>query len=189
MQPEPPTQKETSSTPAAENQPSLPEEYTSLNLSGQDYSGTSGIAEEYHRQAVSGARWFFWIAGLSMINSIISLNDGSWNFLAGLGITQVISELAVGLSEELGGAVTVVALILDVLVAGAFVALGLFAQKGHTWAFIVGLVVYAFDALIFLAAQHWFSVAFHAFVLYSLFKGLMAHNKWKQLQTELPAST
>ncbi len=124
-----------------------------------------------------------------MINSIISLSDGQWNFLAGLGLTQVISGFAIALSQDLGSAVTVVALVLDALVAGVFVALGLFAQKGHTWAFIVGMVVYTFDGLIFLLVQDWFSLAFHAFVLFCLVRGLMAQNKWKQLQPEVPATT
>lgn len=176
-------------TPAVENKPTLPEEYTTLNLSEQDSSSVSGIAEEYHRQMVSGARWFFWIAALSMINAIISLSDGQWSFLAGLGMTQVISGLAIGLSADLGSAVTVIALVLNIFVAGFFVALGWFAQKGHTWAFIVGLVVYALDGLIFLMFQDWFPLAFHAFVLFCLFRGLSAHNKWKQELSEARATT
>ncbi|MCM3869246.1 MAG: hypothetical protein ND895_00940 [Pyrinomonadaceae bacterium] len=189
MERETPTQSETSPvTTPDENKTTSPEGSTSLNIGGQDYA-MSGIAEEYHRQSVSGARWFFWIAALSMINSIISLMDGQWNFLAGLGMTQVISGLAIALSQDLGSAVTVVALVLDVLVAGVFVALGLFAQKGHSWAFIVGIVIYAFDGLIFLLVQDWFSLAFHGFVLFCLIRGLMAQNKWKQEQREVPAIT
>ena len=189
MESETPIQNETRPiTPAAENRTTSPEGPTTLNISGRDPAVWSGFAEEYRKHSVSGARWFFWIAALSMINSIISLADGKWNFLAGLGLTQVISALAVGLSTELGSAVTMLALVLDALVAGFFVAMGWFAQKGHTWAFIVGLVFYILDGLIFLMVQDWFSLAFHGFVVFNIVRGLLAQNKWNQLQAEMLAS-
>src|SRR5216117_2936789 len=39
-------------------------------------------------QLKSGASWFYWIAGLSLINSIVAFTGGQWAFLFGLGITQ-----------------------------------------------------------------------------------------------------
>ena len=38
-------------------------------------------------QLKSGASWFYWIAGLSLINSIAAVSGGSWRFILGLGIT------------------------------------------------------------------------------------------------------
>jgi hypothetical protein len=145
------------------------------------------IAQDYRNQSVSGARWFFWVAGLSLINSIIVLAEGRWNFLAGLGIIQLISGLAIGLSEQLGGAVKVVALILDLSVSAIFVGFGIFAQKHYTWAFVFGMVVYALDGLIFLMVQDWLSIAFHAFVLFSIYRGLAANRKLLSYQAEVLA--
>ena len=167
--------------------------YTTLNISGQDSAAYSApvddvAANEYRQQSISGARWFFWIAGLSIINSIIIMNDGNWAFLAGLAITELISGLALGLSAELGGSVTIIAFVLDVLVAGFFVLFGWFAQKGASWAFIIGLTFYVLDGLIFVVFQEWLSVAFHAFVVYCLIRGLMANQNWKALQSQ-PATT
>jgi hypothetical protein len=135
-------------------------------------------------QMHSGARWFYWVAGLSLINSIVAMFDGRMSFLAGLGITRFISDLALGLSNDLGGAVTVIALVLDVLVAAFFVFLGVFAGKGHTWAFIIGLALYAIDGLIFLAFQLWLPLAFHVFVCYCLYRGLAANRTVKQYEAE-----
>jgi hypothetical protein len=160
------------------------EEVTSLNLSGRNVPGINSIAEGYRSQSQSGARWFFWIAALSMINSIVILANGHWNFLAGLGITQFISGLAVGLSEQLGTAATVIAVALDLMVALIFVSLGLFAQKRHTWAFILGMVIYGLDGLIFLLVQDWLAIAFHAFVLYGIYRGLSANLKLSSLEAE-----
>ena len=39
-----------------------------------------------------GASWFDWIAALSVINSAISLFSGTWYFVLGLGITEVIDQ-------------------------------------------------------------------------------------------------
>jgi hypothetical protein len=173
------------------NQTESPEEFTSLNLSERPRRTTDrwGDADvQAHRaQMQSGARWFYWVAGLSLINSLVAMTNSSWGFLAGLGITQFISGMALGMSESLGNAITVIALILNLSVAGFFVFLGFFAGKGHTWAFIIGIVVYALDALIFLVFGVWLSLAFHAFVLFCLIRGLVANRKWSQLQAELAA--
>ena len=43
-------------------------------------------------QLKSGASWFYWIAGLSLINSISAASGSSWRFIVGLGITQIFDE-------------------------------------------------------------------------------------------------
>lgn len=167
----------------------------SLNLSGQDSSPTSNIndqssyaAIEHTRHMHSGANWFFWIAGLSLINSIIALVKGGWSFLAGLGVTQVIDGLAIGLSDELGGAAVAVALVLDLIVAGFFVGLGLYARRAMLWAFVLGMIVYALDGVLLAAFQVWLSLAFHAFALYGIYRGYAAARKLKELAGGTPGA-
>jgi hypothetical protein len=126
----------------------------------------------------SGAGWFYWIAGLSLINSISMLSGSSWGFIVGLGITQVFDAFASGL----GGSGKVVAVVLDLLVAGVFVLFGLFANKRQAWAFIVGMVVYALDGLIFVAVGDWLSVGFHVFALFCILAGFSANQKLRALQ-------
>lgn len=130
----------------------------------------------------SGANWFLWIAALSIINSIILVANGSWSFLAGLGITQLIDGLAYNISEEIGSAATVVAMVLNLTVAGAFVVFGLQARKAQNWAFITGIILYALDGLIFVWAEVWFSVAFHVFALYCILQGFLASRKFAELE-------
>jgi hypothetical protein len=72
-----------------------------------------------------------------------------------------------------------VALVLDVLAAGLFVLFGVFATKKRLWAFIVGLIVYALDGLIFLLAGDWLGVGFHVFALLCIFAGCNATRKYK----------
>ena len=45
---------------------------------------------QLEQRANSGARWFFWIAALSLITSITGLSGSNWRFFISLGITQVV---------------------------------------------------------------------------------------------------
>jgi hypothetical protein len=67
-----------------------------------------------------------------------------------------------------------VVLLLDILAAGLFVLFGYFATRGHLWAFIAGMALFALDGVIFLIARDWLGVGFHVFVLYCLFRGFTA---------------
>ena len=49
----------------------------------------------------SGASWFYWIAGLSLINSFIALSGSDYGFILGLGITRIID--AFGMAFQSGG--------------------------------------------------------------------------------------
>jgi hypothetical protein len=163
---------------------------TTLNLSGQSARFGQSVPFEMiypagardHMQ--SGARWFFWIAGLSLINTIIVMFEGNWSFLAGLGITSFISYFGIALAKDIGNAANVIAFVLNVLVAAFFVFLGVFAGKGHTWAFIIGLVLYVLDGLIFLAVGDWLPLLFHVFVCYCLYRGLAANRTLKRFEAE-----
>lgn len=118
----------------------------------------------------SGASWFYWVAGLSLVNSIVAFTGSDWRFMLGLGITQILDAVGNGV----GGGGKIVVLALNLLVAGMFILFGVFANKRHLWAFITGMVLFTLDGVIFLLAQDWIGVAFHAFVLYCFFRGVKA---------------
>jgi hypothetical protein len=59
---------------------------------------------------------------------------------------------------------------------------GVFANKLHTWAFLVGMILYALDGLIFLLVGDWLSVGFHVFALFCIFGGFSATRRLKALQ-------
>jgi len=162
---------------------------TTLGLAGNHPTGTAeaALTDAQKQQALSGANWFFWIAAFSVINSIVLLANGEWGFLIGLGITQLIDGVAAGAAEQLGGTATVLALFLDAMVAGFFVVMGLMARRGMGWAFILGMVVYALDGLIFLYVREWVNIAFHVFALYCIYRGFAANSKLQKLQAEAAA--
>jgi hypothetical protein len=133
----------------------------------------------------SGANWFFWIAALSLVNSVILLLGKNWGFVIGLGITQFIDAIGSKLAEEIGPLSKAVALLADLVAAGVFVLFGVLARKRQVWAFLVGMVLYALDGLLFILVADWLSVAFHAFALWGIYGGLKA---MKGLSASPPAT-
>ncbi len=129
---------------------------------------------------------FYWIAGLSIINSFVQLVGGNWTFFIGLGITQVIDSIAKIIAQDFGGSaatiIQIVAFIIDIFIAGIFIVFGIFARKQQKWAFIVGMVLYTLDGLIFLLVPDFFSIAFHAFILFGLYTGLKSIKKYNDVQ-------
>lgn len=114
---------------------------------------------------LSAARWFWWIAGLSLLNTILFHTGSDLNFVVGLGMTTLADALFAGSPAlAIGLAGTVLAF---------FFAVGLMAQRERLWAFYLGLAVYALDALIYVLAQDWMPVGFHALAMFYIVKGVM----------------
>ena len=132
----------------------------------------TGPAEEerktLERQRRNGAQWFYWIAGLSLINAGIAFAGQDWRFILGLGVTQLVQELAKsGSGGTMAGLVGVAVIVI-------FAVFGQRAVQGAGWAFVLGLVVYALDGAIFLLIQDWLSAGFHAFALLMISRGYVA---------------
>jgi hypothetical protein len=117
----------------------------------------------------SGASWFYWIAALSLINSISAFAGANFAFIFGLGITQILdAEYA-----------PTIALVLDFVIAGVFVLFGVFAHKLYSWAFMAGILSVAADTVVLLKYQRMLNVAFHVLVLFFLGRGFIACRKIK----------
>ena len=129
---------------------------------------------EIEKKLESGANWFFWVAGLSLINSIAFLAGSEWGFIFGLGITQVIDAIALDIGGEGSLWAKVIAFSLDVCVAAVFALFAFLGKRRYRRAFIIGIVLYLFDGLIFLLAQDFLSVLFHVIALYGILGGFKA---------------
>jgi hypothetical protein len=130
-----------------------------------------------------GANWFYWIAGFSVVNSVLMATGSNWGFIVGLGITQIISAFGAAAAKDLGSTATVIAFVFTLIAAGIFVLFGVFANKRYIWAFIVGMVLYALDGLLFLLIQDWLSIGFHVFALFCIYSGLKAYHKLRELES------
>lgn len=123
-----------------------------------------------------GASWFDWIAALSIINSAISFFNGTWHFVLGLGITEVIDYAAQHSGSSRG---QVIGFVVTLGVAGFFWFMGRFAKQGQRWALILGMFLYTLDGLLLVLGQDWLSVAFHAYALFMLTKTFSAIKQYE----------
>ncbi len=136
------------------------------------------------KQTQVGGDWFFWIAGFSIINSLIGLAGAGIHFVIGLGTTELFDAFG----GHSGAAGKGIALGLDLLAAGFYVLYGLFARKGARWAFVVGMIFYALDGLLLIFVKDWLAVAFHAYALYRIFQGFQAARMLALLRAQQAAT-
>ncbi|GAB3377090.1 hypothetical protein GCM10027431_32590 [Lysobacter rhizosphaerae] len=123
----------------------------------------------------SAARWFWWIAGLSLINTLLAQSGSETSFVMGLGFT-VVSDAVLANQK-------VISVVIDAIAIGFFVFVGLQATKGKMWAFYLGILAYALDALIYVLAQDWMPVAFHVLALFFIARGAVSLISSRQKRT------
>lgn len=142
-------------------------------------------------QRNGGAGWLSAIAGFSLINLVVLAVGGGISFIIGLGVTQVIDGLCQAFAQQMEGRsgllLRVAGGTLTFGIAGLFLLFGGLARRGHLWAFIVAMILYAADGVIFLLFQDWLSVGFHVFALFMIFQGVAAQLKLNRLNSSGPA--
>ena len=154
-----------------------PQPLQPLSTDGSRPFNREAEVAEITQRMKRGANNFYWIAALSVINSILSMTGSGTYFVIGLAVTLIADGITIGLSQSLPEAaliVKIVGLVVSVLIAGVFALFGYFAAQGKRWAFLVGMVLYGLDGLIMLAFADWIGVLFHAYFLWGLFGGWRA---------------
>ena len=130
--------------------------------------------EKLAAEAAKAPSWFAWVAILTIVNSVCVLLGLGWSFFLGLGATQVVDAIVMGAREELDPsaamAVTVVGVLIDLFILGLVALVWWLSKRGSTKAYMVGMVCYGLDGLLFLAFADWFGLAFHAFFLVMMIK-------------------
>ncbi len=139
------------------------------------------------KRVASGTGWFLWIAALSLVNSAAVLSGSTWNFLIGLGMTQVVDGFAQGMVQAgAPPALRFVAFGIDLVIAGLFFGAGLLARRGRAGVCLAGMIVYGLDAFIGVAFQDWPMAGFHAFALFYLGSGYPAIRQLRAASAAVP---
>ena len=157
---------------------------------GEMYRVQAAIADLVRRMK-SGANNFYWIAALSVINSLMLQFGANSFFVVGLASTLFVDLVFMGIAEEMAGAtliVKIIGVVVSALVAGIFALFGFFANSGKRWAFLVGIAFYIIDTLLMLVFQEWMGLVFHILFLVGLFSGLSALNKLEKLAPKKPSN-
>lgn len=154
---------------------------TQSALTDRDFESAE-IAEEENRLS-AGVSWFYWIAALSVINTVIILMGSDRAFGLGLGITQFLD----GFAYALEGGLKAIPLVFSFTITAAFALFGYLGNRKQMWAIVTGMVLYLLDGLLLLliAAMGWglpiISLLIHAYALYSIFTGFQACKRIKEL--------
>lgn len=163
--------------PAASNQVYVPEPPELPSFAAVEQAEIAQLTQQLN----SAASWFYVVAGLSVVNSLISAFGSTIRFIFGLGITSVVDGIVT--SMEFGAAGKMIGLVVSIFLAGLFAIFGFLARKRLHWAFLVGMGIYLLDGLLLLLFQSYLSAAFHAYVLFRLFQGLSASRKLSTMTT------
>jgi len=135
-------------------------------------SGPDALTQEAEafacaKEVRKGAGWFFWIAALSIINSIAAVLGSAWGFALGLSTCYLVG----GIGSALGGSGPWVAFSLNLIACGLFFYFGVAGWKSRFWPYAIGMILYAGDALLPLLVQDWISLVIHGVALYFLVAG------------------
>ncbi len=121
------------------------------------------------------AHWFYWKAGMTVINSILVMAGTYWQFFLGLTIPQLLGGLVIGISEMSDGANLGVfhgiILVISLFSAGVTALFGYKAGQGKKWGFVLGIIIFSFDALLYLVTLSFLGVIIHIIAIYTLCKG------------------
>ena len=137
--------------------------------------------EHLRHRVRSGADWFYWLAALSLGNSLWSFFNADVQFFFGLGVTMVADQMMAqgGSGWKLAG------LGIGMFVSACF-ALGGYLARRNAFVYGVGVLLYTLDAALLVVVQAWLHVAVHAYVLYRLVNGFLAYRALARMAPEDP---
>jgi hypothetical protein len=144
------------------------------------------------QQGANGANWFYWIAGLSLINSVITLVGGQINFVLGLAATGIADQIAMLVAQKTPEAAMVAKLIAfawAVVVALMVAGIGKLAGRRYMAVYAIGMGLYLVDGLLFLVLASWLSAAFHVYALFMLARGFKAFRQLQAIENNLAQNT
>lgn len=133
----------------------------------------------------SGLNWFFWIAGLSLLNTILYSFGTSITFVIGLGVTQIVDGFMDALANEFntgGGIIRLIGFAIDLFIAGIFVAIGILGRRRYRAPVIIGMAIYTVDGIILLLFQNFLGAGFHALALAGVWNGLKSISELERLE-------
>ena len=133
--------------------------------------------------ALAGASWFFWIAALSGINSVLFATGADVSFLAGLAFNLLVESLAqAAVAEGFPDAVRWAGFAFSLIAVVGFALIGYFARRLVAPVYLLGIVLYTLDLLLIVLIGDWLMTAFHCFALFFLIRGYLATRRLNRAQ-------
>jgi hypothetical protein len=149
-------------------------------------AGFEDRVRELFDRGKKGAGWFYLIAGLSLVNTIMILSGSERTFALGLGVTMIVDMVAAHLYKQQGAHWGVLAFAgtFDLIVLSLVVLCGWLSRKRMQIVFGIGMALYLLDGLLCLPLGMIIGLAIHAFALWSMWNGFSAYRQLNALETQ-----
>lgn len=163
---------------------------------GHDFSRpssgpTTEAPDPRERKARRGAGWFYWVAGLSVVNAFLAFVGNGDSFVIGLGAAGFLRVFFAGMlgipAPILGPDPRLLpVLVLECLLAFSIAGLGYAASRGLRTAFVVGIAIYGLDTVLTVVERSISGLIFHAIALVFMTEGLLALHELRKSQASAP---
>ena len=141
-----------------------------------------GNATRAHLESAGqfGAKWFYWIAGVTLVNTAIIHCNGGFRFAFGLYVTAIVDVVAkeVGKKDPRNATLAmVIAIAFSLITVLVVFGFGWFSQKRILWVFAIGIGLYLIDVLLLLMTGDLRSAACHGFAIAFMVRGFNAFRR------------
>jgi hypothetical protein len=139
-------------------------------------------------QRDSGAGWFFWIAALTLVNSLLIVFGSEMTFGLGLGFTLLVDAVSTDIAQKtpsMAAGARVFEIFFDIAAIGLTLLWGFLGRKGQNWAMLTGLILLALDTLLLIAATGGSGIVgilIHGWAIFSIFAGWKAGKELARLE-------
>jgi hypothetical protein len=143
------------------------------------------IPGELQATIVSGARWFYWIAALTVLNLVFLEFKIPFTMSLGLATTRLVCYLSSegggpGLSEWSNAVIG-----LDLLLCCFLCLFGWLSAAGHRAVFIMGTILVAMDSMFYIFPfLSLAGVVVHLYAVCSMYFGIVALGKLQKIEME-----
>jgi len=148
---------------------------------------------ELFARGKNGAAWFYWIAGLSVVNTVMVLAEGGRRFALGLVVTMVSDAMAAKALKP-GGEISLlwIALGFNAFVLGLFIVCGRLSQRRMLSIYALGMALYLVDCIFSLMLSGFMrtgggfiGIAIHGYALWSMWSGFVAYRQLNVLERQM----
>lgn len=137
----------------------------------------AAMREQAEQHAQTGANWFFWIAALSLVNTVLAYLGANLQFIIGLSVTAIADAVAVQIGKDQPQQATLVMGIasgFSLIVALVVMGFGWLSRRRVMWVYAIGIGLYLLDGVVYLLLGEIKSAGFHGFALFGMIRGWMA---------------
>jgi hypothetical protein len=146
------------------------------------------LAAQARKKLETGANWFYWVAGLSAVNSVLMHVGADWTFIVGLATTLIVDGIAAGVRQNDPALTPItigIAVVINAVILGLVALTGWLSSQGWRSVMAVGMGLYLLDGIIFLMFGDFLSAGFHGFALWNMWNGFSAAGELEGLEAEL----